>query len=115
MPAVKESYGVREPDPALTGGAKGRLKRGAAFAPSPGRKAGDLNVMTRYGRITVGQRGGRSHFWKSGRCDNGMFMNVSVVIPAFNEEQGVAGVIRELRGVLLRHGIESEILVVDDG
>jgi glycosyltransferase involved in cell wall biosynthesis len=42
-------------------------------------------------------------------------MNVSVVIPAFNEEQGVAGVIRELRGVLLRHGVEFEILVIDDG
>jgi tetratricopeptide (TPR) repeat protein len=37
----------------VTGGAKGGLKRGAAFEPSPGRKAGDLNVMARSGSITV--------------------------------------------------------------
>ena len=42
-------------------------------------------------------------------------MNVSVVIPAFNEERGVGGVITELRDVLKKNGIEAEILVVDDG
>ena len=42
-------------------------------------------------------------------------MNVSIVIPAFNEEQGVAQVIGELQNVLGRHGINAEILVIDDG
>jgi len=42
-------------------------------------------------------------------------MNVSIVIPAFNEELGVAHVIGELRSVLNEHGIGAEILVIDDG
>ncbi|HLH42016.1 MAG TPA: glycosyltransferase family 2 protein [Bryobacteraceae bacterium] len=42
-------------------------------------------------------------------------MNISVVIPAFNEEQGVARVIGELRAVLEGRGIAAEILVIDDG
>ena len=42
-------------------------------------------------------------------------MNVSIVIPAFNEEHGVGPVITELRNVLSRNGIDAEVLVVDDG
>ncbi len=42
-------------------------------------------------------------------------MKVSVVIPAYNEEQAVGSVVAELREVLGRHGIEAEIIVVDDG
>lgn len=42
-------------------------------------------------------------------------MKVSIVIPAFNEEQGVSHVISELRQVLGARGIQSEIIVVDDG
>ena len=42
-------------------------------------------------------------------------MTVSVVIPAFNEEQGVGPVVTELREVLNRQGITAEIIVVDDG
>lgn len=42
-------------------------------------------------------------------------MKASIVIPAYNEEHGVGPVITELRGVLDRHGVESEIIVVDDG
>jgi len=40
---------------------------------------------------------------------------VAIVIPAFNEEQGIGPVIAELRGVLGNAGIPSVILVVDDG
>jgi glycosyltransferase involved in cell wall biosynthesis len=40
---------------------------------------------------------------------------VSIVIPAFNEEQGVGPVVIELREVLNRHGVDAEIIVVDDG
>jgi len=40
---------------------------------------------------------------------------LSVVIPAYNEQEGIAAVIGEVRGLLERSGIESEILVVDDG
>jgi glycosyltransferase involved in cell wall biosynthesis len=40
---------------------------------------------------------------------------LTIVIPAFNEEHGVAPVIRELRDVMARHGLSVEILVVDDG
>lgn len=42
-------------------------------------------------------------------------MNVSIVIPAYNEEEGVGHVISELREVLERHFITAEIVVVDDG
>ncbi len=41
--------------------------------------------------------------------------SVSVVIPAFNEEKAVAGVVREIRRVLTRSRIPYEVLVVDDG
>jgi glycosyltransferase involved in cell wall biosynthesis len=42
-------------------------------------------------------------------------MKVSIVIPAYNEEQSVGSVIAELRDVLGQQGIEAEIIVVDDG
>jgi glycosyltransferase involved in cell wall biosynthesis len=42
-------------------------------------------------------------------------MKVSVVIPAFNEEEGVGPVVAELHDVLERSGIGGEIIVVDDG
>ena len=42
-------------------------------------------------------------------------MDVSVIIPAYNEDQGVGPVVMELRDVLARHGISAEIIVVDDG
>jgi glycosyltransferase involved in cell wall biosynthesis len=42
-------------------------------------------------------------------------MNVTVVIPAYNEEQGVGHVVAELRDELEGHGISAEIIVVDDG
>jgi len=44
-----------------------------------------------------------------------MTNTVSVVIPAFNEEHGVASVITELRERLHAKGVEAEIIVVDDG
>ncbi len=44
-----------------------------------------------------------------------MAPSVSVVIPAFNEESGVAGVLGELREVLKQAKIEAEVIVVDDG
>jgi glycosyltransferase involved in cell wall biosynthesis len=40
---------------------------------------------------------------------------VSVIIPAFNEEKAVAGVIRSVRLSLRRARVPHEILVVDDG
>lgn len=40
---------------------------------------------------------------------------VTVVIPAYNEEKAVAGVIGEIRKVLEQAGVPHEILVVDDG
>jgi glycosyltransferase involved in cell wall biosynthesis len=41
--------------------------------------------------------------------------HASVVIPAFNEEPGVAVVVTELREVMRRSDVEGEIIVVDDG
>jgi glycosyltransferase involved in cell wall biosynthesis len=41
--------------------------------------------------------------------------SVSVVIPAFNEESGLAKVLGEVKAVLDRSGIAHEIIVVDDG
>ena len=42
-------------------------------------------------------------------------MKVSVVIPAFNEKEGVGSVVQEVREVLAQHGMVAEIIVVDDG
>jgi len=40
---------------------------------------------------------------------------ISVVIPAFNEEAGIAAVIAELRRILEEQQISPEIIVIDDG
>lgn len=40
---------------------------------------------------------------------------LSVVIPAYNEAEGIAAVLSELDGVLREGGLAYEILVVDDG
>jgi len=40
---------------------------------------------------------------------------VSVVIPAYNEENGVGPQVKSIRQVLNSHGIAHEIIVVDDG
>lgn len=40
---------------------------------------------------------------------------VSVVIPAFNEEGAVQGVIKELHEIIRQQGLTPEIIVVDDG
>ena len=41
--------------------------------------------------------------------------SVSVIIPAFNEHLGVAGVVREVIDALTEHNISGEVIVVDDG
>ncbi len=40
---------------------------------------------------------------------------VSVVIPAFNEENGVAEVVKHIRAILTQAGWTHEVIVVDDG
>src|SRR5579884_3732098 len=40
---------------------------------------------------------------------------VSVVIPAYDEEGGVAAQVESIRRVLIAHGMTYEIVVVDDG
>ncbi len=45
----------------------------------------------------------------------GVMPPVTVVIPAFNEEGGIAAQIETIRRVLVEHDIRHEILVVDDG
>jgi glycosyltransferase involved in cell wall biosynthesis len=40
---------------------------------------------------------------------------VSIIIPAFNEHLGVAGVVREVIETLDEHRISGEVIVVDDG
>ena len=42
------------------------------------------------------------------------YTGTSIVVPAFNEEEGIEGVVRRLAGITLGQG-EVEILVVDDG
>jgi glycosyltransferase involved in cell wall biosynthesis len=42
-------------------------------------------------------------------------LRVSIVLPAYNEEHAVANVVQQIGKVLVRAGIEYEILVVDDG
>ncbi len=44
-----------------------------------------------------------------------MAQSITVVIPAFNEEGAIAGVLQELRETLRSAEIECEIIVVDDG
>src|SRR5262245_1343185 len=40
---------------------------------------------------------------------------VSIIIPAFNEHLGVAGVVRDVIETLDEHHIPGEVIVVDDG
>src|SRR5256885_17256007 len=40
---------------------------------------------------------------------------ISIVIPAFNEESAIQGVIAEVRELLERRGMVVEFVVVDDG
>jgi dolichyl-phosphate beta-glucosyltransferase len=42
-------------------------------------------------------------------------MNVSVIIPAYNEEQRIAPTLERVSGYLGNRGLDYEILVVDDG
>jgi glycosyltransferase involved in cell wall biosynthesis len=44
-----------------------------------------------------------------------MSQALSVVIPAYNEEPAIGGVVGEIRDLLARNGLRAEILVVDDG
>src|SRR5438477_11441490 len=44
-----------------------------------------------------------------------MIKAISVVIPAFNEEIAVQTVIAEVRQLLEREGVRTEIVIVDDG
>jgi len=44
-----------------------------------------------------------------------MAEGVSVVIPAFNEEQAVASVIHELQNLFAQQKLQTEIVIVDDG
>ncbi len=44
-----------------------------------------------------------------------MTKDVSIIIPAYNEQSGVGQVIAEVREILQTHGIGAEIIVVDDG
>jgi len=39
----------------------------------------------------------------------------TIVIPAFNESACIAGVLRQLQSALRENGVQSEIIVVDDG
>ncbi|HSP07019.1 MAG TPA: glycosyltransferase family 2 protein [Acidobacteriota bacterium] len=43
------------------------------------------------------------------------FAGVSIIIPAFNEQKGIAKVIDEIQDACSSRGLEFEIIVVDDG
>jgi len=49
------------------------------------------------------------------RMTNNDQIELSLVIPAYNEEQSIEGCVREADGVLSKLGLRCEILVVDDG
>jgi glycosyltransferase involved in cell wall biosynthesis len=51
----------------------------------------------------------------SGSADASALPPISVVMPAFNEEEGVAAAVAGVRSVLTRAGVEHEVLVVNDG
>jgi glycosyltransferase involved in cell wall biosynthesis len=40
---------------------------------------------------------------------------LTIIVPAYNEEQGIAGVLQWVRGALERSSREYEVLVIDDG
>lgn len=40
---------------------------------------------------------------------------VSIIIPAYNEQQGISGQVQDVRQVMTSHKIEHEIIVINDG
>ena len=42
-------------------------------------------------------------------------MRLSIIIPAYNEERTIRGILDKVRGVELEHGITKEVIVVNDG
>ena len=40
---------------------------------------------------------------------------LTIIVPAYNEEHGIAGVVDWIRSSLERSGLTYEVLVVDDG
>lgn len=62
-------------------------------------------------RISAAARFGES----PAESANGSPPAISVVIPAYNEEHGVAGVVRHVGEVLTAAGLVHEIIIVDDG
>ncbi len=52
---------------------------------------------------------------EEGRLIKNSELSISVVIPAFNEENGVGPQVKSIHQVLSSHGIIHEIIVVDDG
>ena len=42
-------------------------------------------------------------------------MEISVIIPAYNEEEGISGVLKEMVSTLDGAKLDYEIIVVDDG
>lgn len=52
---------------------------------------------------------------RSSTSSTGERPGISIVVPAYNEEDSLAAVLDELHGALADTGLEFEILVVDDG
>lgn len=44
-----------------------------------------------------------------------MTRRLSVIIPAYNEEDGIRPTLERLQGTMIRHDLEMEVIVVDDG
>lgn len=44
-----------------------------------------------------------------------MQKQLSIVIPAYNEQDSIGSVLADLKALLSQHGIEHEVLVIDDG
>ena len=90
-------------------------------APAQIREDLGVSTTTRYGsreQIVNGQRPGTSSgYEQSGTIENepGGNHSISVVLPAYNEEEIIAMTVSTVLGVLNAWGIDFEILVVNDG
>src|SRR5690606_4332929 len=107
--------------PALSRAGRRRARRAGRRGRRPGDRVGEAGPATSPGadgpRAAVGA--GRRRYARLAVTASAPPLmppsRVAVIIPAFNEEGALPGVLAELRSVMAAAGVEADAVVIDDG